>query len=338
MAKKFNPVFKQKVLKAEKAFQDYRKAHKLLHHKKRHPTEADHAPLVNKMLAKLKKQGFNSLPEFFQVKKACLDEILRDEFEKQAIPREVRLLDLSQNDYAYLSAAARALDVLMQKGVSPDTLLITHSNIERQMGISISRDADVSEELNVAEIRAANVAVFRSQYSGFKSTILSSKQPEPLLISRNIYDEKTAWALWREIMRRIWKLLGIIIDKPSVETNDLTIKGKKITGLWVQPNFVSACCALDLDFDLAERLVRPIAGRTHPKLSIKKRMTSAKIELGRKVSFDEYFGVFKKVIQKMLHITLVPGELTTAEKKLIARYLPKFQSDQWIWEGKYRRK
>lgn len=57
---------KEKILAGRKAVDAYRTAHTQLHSRpwhKRIPEE--HTPLLNKLLAKLKKQGFNSLDEFF---------------------------------------------------------------------------------------------------------------------------------------------------------------------------------------------------------------------------------------------------------------------------------
>ncbi len=56
------PVGKQKVLKGRAAIDAYRAAH-------RTKTPEEHTPLLDVMLAELKKQGFNSLKEFFDADK-----------------------------------------------------------------------------------------------------------------------------------------------------------------------------------------------------------------------------------------------------------------------------
>ncbi len=57
---------KQKVLKGRGAVDAYRTAHTQLYAGGWHKTiPEEHTPLLGKMLADLKKQGFNSLDEFF---------------------------------------------------------------------------------------------------------------------------------------------------------------------------------------------------------------------------------------------------------------------------------
>lgn len=57
---------KQKILKGRKAVDAYRKAHTKLHSKLWHKgVPGEHTPLLDKLLAGLKKQGFNTIQEFF---------------------------------------------------------------------------------------------------------------------------------------------------------------------------------------------------------------------------------------------------------------------------------
>ena len=61
------PVSKTQILKGRKAVDAYRVAHTALYaidpHRRSIPEE--HTPLLNTMLSEFKKQGFNSLDEFF---------------------------------------------------------------------------------------------------------------------------------------------------------------------------------------------------------------------------------------------------------------------------------
>lgn len=57
---------REKVLAGRLAVDAYREAHRILHSKTWHKGIPDeHTPLLNTMLAEFKKQGFNSLQEFF---------------------------------------------------------------------------------------------------------------------------------------------------------------------------------------------------------------------------------------------------------------------------------
>ena len=322
------------ILIGRKAVKDYQKAHTQLHDGEQHIGISEaHTPLLNTLLATLKTAGFNSLGEYFTAEKPYRDKFLCEDFELQATQREVRVIDLRGSGHVYNLAAQEAIQSLNMEGISSDTLIITHSEVEPQIGVHISKDSNATLELDAKAVADNNVVVVRSQYSGFKPCLLSSTCIEPLLVSTHLYNERTALTLWREIMRQVWKLLGITVDEPFSKGNDLTIMGKKLTGLWPGVNFMSAMSCLDLDFVLAEKFTLPLTGASHPMLSISERMTSAKLVLGRAVGFAQFFAVFKSVLQTTLHLTFVPGVLTVAEKERIAKYLPRYQSSEWTWQG-----
>ena len=324
------------ILQGRVAVDGYREAHRQLHTGGWHKgIEEEHTPLLNTMLQSLKKTGFDSLEEYFIAEKPYQDEFIREDFEAQAIQREVRLIDLRESGHVYNLAAQEVIQSLNMEGVSPDTLIITHSEVEPQIGIHISQDSDASSELDIKGVEEAKVVVVRSQYSGFKPCLLSPTCIEPLLVSNNLYNEETGFVLWQEIMRQVWALFGITVDAPSTKTNDLTVNGKKLTGLWVGTNFISAMSCLDLDFSLAETFTVPLAGVSHPILSISERMTTARIEAGRTIDFTEFFDVFKGVLETVLHLTFVLGHLTVAEEKRIANYLSRYQSAEWTWHGEF---
>ena len=61
-----NQIMRLKVREGRKAVDAYRTAHTALHKKPWHRgIPEEHTPLLNKLLAELKKQGVNSLDEFF---------------------------------------------------------------------------------------------------------------------------------------------------------------------------------------------------------------------------------------------------------------------------------
>ena len=63
-----NQIMQLKVLEGRKAVDVYREDHYQLHSKPWHRgIPKEHTPLLNKLLAELEKQGFNSLQEFWEV-------------------------------------------------------------------------------------------------------------------------------------------------------------------------------------------------------------------------------------------------------------------------------
>lgn len=70
---------KEQILAGREAVDAYRQAHTLLHQKPHYrQIHEDHTPLLDKMVNALRKQGFNSLDEFFDAnEEACVEEAQR---------------------------------------------------------------------------------------------------------------------------------------------------------------------------------------------------------------------------------------------------------------------
>ena len=65
---------KQKILAGRKAVEAYRTAHAALYKRPRHRgIPEEHTPLIDKILGALKKQGFNSIEEFFDASNELQD-------------------------------------------------------------------------------------------------------------------------------------------------------------------------------------------------------------------------------------------------------------------------
>ena len=87
-----------KVLSGRQAVNAYRLAHSQFHLTGWHKgISEEHTPLLNTMLAKLKKQGFNSHDEFFDASDELnvkeLGFASREDFETKAIEADIEALD-----------------------------------------------------------------------------------------------------------------------------------------------------------------------------------------------------------------------------------------------------
>ncbi len=93
-----NQVTGSKILEGRKAVDAYREAHRQLHSKPWHRgIPEEHTPLLNKLLAELKKQGVNSLAEFFDASEELNAKELgftsRNDFEARATEADREALD-----------------------------------------------------------------------------------------------------------------------------------------------------------------------------------------------------------------------------------------------------
>jgi len=93
-----NRVIHLKVVEGRKAVDAYREAHRQLYSKPWHRgIPEEHTPLLNKLLAELKKQGVNSLEEFFDASEELNAQELgykdRKDFEARATEADREALD-----------------------------------------------------------------------------------------------------------------------------------------------------------------------------------------------------------------------------------------------------
>lgn len=138
--------------------------------------------------------------------------------------------------------------------------------------------------------------------------------------------EAMAWGL---------KIMGLKAAYRPV--NDIEINGCKIAGTGgteLADSFVFQCSLL-VDFDVDEMLkvLRFPLEKLGDKAakSMRERVTSIKDQLG----YIPEQRVIKQAVLTGLQATLgyefSPGELTAQEEQLLADYLPRFQSDDWIY-------
>lgn len=328
-------VDKEKILAGRKRVGAYLTAHtKLYEHGWHRGIPEEHIPLVNRLLAQLKELGFDSVGEFQRAEREFLPEILVEDFDKQAIQREVRLLDLSQFSFVHNMAALEAISTLRQQDISLDTLVFPHSDIEKQVGVAIAIDADIDSIFNATEAEILGVPFVRMMIPSHIAALISSKIPMPFLFSKDIYDVRIGWELWFQIAEKTWSLLGISVERS--QRNDLLVSGKKLTGLWVELHVGLMSGILELDFDLADRIYAPRAGTGgRAGLMPSERLTTASLILKRQVGFQEFRDAFVQSIQEVLHITLIPSKLTMEENQLIAQLMPRYQSRHWTLTGEY---
>ena len=91
-------ILRFKILEGRKAVDIYRATHHQLHNQLWHGgIPGEHTPLLNKMLAELNEQGFNSLPEFWNGSEELNIQGLgfqsREDFEDRAIDSDKKALE-----------------------------------------------------------------------------------------------------------------------------------------------------------------------------------------------------------------------------------------------------
>src|SRR4030043_575799 len=130
-------------------------------------------------------------------------------------------------------------------------------------------------------------------------------------------------------------ILGIQADfRPK---NDIEVNGRKISGTGGTERggafLFQGTLLIDFDVEAMVRALRiPIAKLKDKELkSARERVTCIKWELGFLPSYEEIKEALKRGFEQALGIKLGEDELTTAEKGLLERKLPMFQSEEWIY-------
>jgi len=120
--------------------------------------------------------------------------------------------------------------------------------------------------------------------------------------------------------------------------NDIVVNNKKVSGsaqTWRKRAFLqhgTLMYATDLD-TLEKSLKAPREKlEAHGARSIRERVTTISLELGRKVDQSEVVNALIRGFEKALKVKLVPGEFTSEELELALKLREKYASSQWIFK------
>ena len=156
---------KEKILAGRKAVDAYHVAHNLLHSKPWHKgVPEEHTPIVNNMMAELKKQGLSSLQELQAAEKALAVQERNEEIRTLALPagNPIRFVDTSSLELEESWDRTRGAKELRLDGAISDTVYFRYSHLPAP----VMTYADTPEGEKLAQrVTLLGVKARRSQHA-----------------------------------------------------------------------------------------------------------------------------------------------------------------------------
>ena len=308
----------QNIIKGRGAVDAYRAAHAQLHSAKWHKgLPEEHTPLLNTMLSELKKQGFNSIDEFFKIE----HQFVLTQGVLNLAGKEIRLIDMSAESYFDFLALIEAERNLMVSKQIPNTL--TMFNPERYWITTGYNLEDSNEYVDLIKAKGLDVKLIINAPGKGTAIIGRGSVACVLTLKAGLQELTDAYAqrFFTEILR------GLGITGTSLDGNDILVGGKKIIGMSnLNSETVSALraiIALDFPYDLAH-----IIKSRADKIPAKDRVITARSILGKEVTTADLKRAFQIAVTTVFNTTLVIQTPSELELNLISKGRDRYISDE----------
>lgn len=213
---------------------------------------------------------------------------------------------------------------------APDTLMLY---VMRPSAVSIGYFQRIKDTVNLEVARSLGIRVVRRITGGGavyhdgngEVTYGLIKLARGLLIDlMKTYCEGIAEAV---------RCIGLEAELKPI--NDIVVHGRKVSGsagtIFKGALLQHGTLLYNTDLEIVERLLKVPKEklRIHGVKSIKARITTLSIELGRTVSKEEVAEALTKGFSKILNVKFFKGELSEKENKLAEKIETKYKSDSW---------
>lgn len=249
-----------------------------------------------------------------------------------------RLIDLRIEDAPTQMAIDEAVAMARLKHGTPNTIRLYRWN---PSAVSIGYFQSIEKEVNLEACKEYGVDLIRRitgggavyhDYNGEITYSLVAPEDDPK-IPRDIL------ASYQLICGAIVNgLKGLEIDSEFKPVNDITARGKKISGnaqtrrhgVVLQHGTI----LVDSDIRRMFQVLRVSEAKISDKLiqAVEERVTNLRRYLDREVTFKEARDALIKGFEDTLDITLVPGELTEPEEQLVKELHGKYSSHEWVFQ------
>lgn len=237
-------------------------------------------------------------------------------------------------------ALDEALIIARNGGIIGNTLVVRKA----LTSIWLGRKASLSL-VNVPFCKENDIPIARAFQDG-GATLVGGLPGFSLVMDRELFSSKYDNRLLIECIVKAYQELGLPakarLGANNVLSNDIVVREKKIAGTTIErfgdTLFFGGTITLDFDYDLARKVLRIPSEKFRDKKakSVDEWVTSAKIELGREVGFDEAVYALKKGFEEVLQVEFdVSTSLTEAEEQILEGLQEKYRSDEWLKTGRW---
>jgi len=248
---------------------------------------------------------------------------------------EWRLLDTGVHDAFYNMALDEATAVARSRNLVPNTIRFYRW---KPSAVSIGYFQSMEDEVDISACESKGVdyvrritgggAVYHDYEGELTYSIIIDEGhrlvPKDILNSYEVLCSGLIHGL---------NLLGVQAEFKPI--NDIIVGGRKISGN-AQTRRMGVVhqhgtILREVDPALMFSLLKVPSEKIRDKLiqSVKERVTSVDLHLGREVSFEELKNVLNEGFEKTLNIKLARGKITDHEKRLTAKLREKYSSKEW---------
>lgn len=299
---------KDKILSGRKAVDAYRQAHTQLHSQPWHRgIPEEHTPLLEKMLADLKEQGFNSLEEYFQAARKSGIGIISPDFSLADVPLRFLVQD-SGGLFVGAVTECRRADLI------PDTVLLSYLPTPR-FGVpsKMSRE-EIEEQLDLEFCQANNIPVITYVHDERLSAVMYLEAFSPqfdVITKRALMSLDYGRVLCLSVLER----LGV--NAEIGQANNIMVGGRKITSVSLYESEgvarLGGIFNLSLQTSLLDLAFHPPESKLHGLAKISEWMTSVEQEINREVPMEEFTASFVAAFEELFHLRLEQTMPTSEE-------------------------
>ena len=194
--------------------------------------------------------------------------------------------------------------------------------------------------VNISFCKENDIPIARAFQDG-GATLVGGMPGISLVMDTELFSSKYDNHILLDCIAQAYRELGLPA-KVRQGSNDILVGEKKIAGTTVQSFgdtlFYGGTITLDFDYDLARDVLRIPSEKFKDKKakSVEEWVTSAKIELGREVSFDEAVHALKTGFEEILRVEFdLSTSLSEAVERLIEGLQEKYRSEEWLKTGRW---
>ena len=247
-----------------------------------------------------------------------------------------RYLDIGLIDPYVAMAVHEAIFISRLEGESPNTLYLERYNTK---SVFLGYHQCAQAELNLDYCKQNKIKVVRRSTGGGAGYMDSGQLNYEVTVVRKEYGIPSDFVgSYGRIMDGFIEALKYLeLDAEFKPINDLLVNGGKISGgcMTRKDTIVLQHGSLLVDFDLETAFkvlnVPKIKYKSKGIKSAKSRVTSLKKELGYDIKLEDLKAVIKKGFMKSFGITFKDSGLSSYEKELVDKLLPKYRSEEFIY-------
>lgn len=240
-----------------------------------------------------------------------------------------RLLDLRVTDPYDNQPIKEVLLTALKRNLIPNTLCFS---VPRRY-VWIGQRVNVEKRVNLEYCRREKIPVIRGILGGRGACTFDGDIIEYSLVSRNRID----FELVMNCIVKGLRLMGLEAElRPR--SNDILVKGKKISGNAAVSSLVGGDVIVDFNYDLSEKalLSPPELYANKEASNIREWVTSIRAELGREVPLSEVVSALKEGFETGLQVEFdVTNSFTEAEEQILESLREKYRSEEWLKYGKW---